>query len=191
LLQAIEEFVLTIYMLRPAGVDESGRLLGIDNLVESAIEEGILDVKLMDGLGARDGDVEDKLNGGGLDDGAESLIVVNARMRGEVAENPAHLAPSQGAVGVELVMKDPLAGDHVGAGQARHERPGAVVDEGLVLIGHSSTPERILKSLARHGRYAVDGVHGREVESVNGTHGAVGPRSPRRGIIRRWGRRRG
>jgi hypothetical protein len=48
-----------------------------------------------------------------------------------------------------------------------------------VLIGHSSAPERILKSLASHGRHDVDGVHGREVEPVNGTHGAAGPRSPR------------
>jgi hypothetical protein len=53
-----------------------------------------------------------------------------------------------------------------------------------VLIGHGNAPERILKSLASHGRHGVDGVHGREVEPVNGTHGADGPRSP-------WGQRRG
>jgi hypothetical protein len=38
--------------------------------------------------------------------------------------------------------------------------------------------------LASRGRHGVDGVHGREVEPVNGTHGAARPRSPR-------GRRRG
>jgi hypothetical protein len=191
LLQAIEGFVQTIYVLRPAGVDESGRLVAVDNLVESAIEEGILDVKLTDGPGAGDGDVEDKPNGGGLDDGAKSLVVVVAGTLGETAENPARLAPSQGAVGVELVMKDPLAGDHVGAGRLRHERPSAVVDEGLVLIGHSSAPERILNSLASRGRHGVDGVRGGEVEPINGTYGAVGPRSLQRGIIQRQGRRCG
>jgi hypothetical protein len=92
LLQTIEGFVQTTYVLRPAGVDECGRLLAIDNLVESAIEKGILDVKLTDGLGARDGDVEDKPNGGGLDDGAESLVVVDAKKLGEATENPARLA---------------------------------------------------------------------------------------------------
>jgi hypothetical protein len=61
----------------------------------------------------------------------------------------------------------------------------------LVLIGHSSAPERILKSLASRGRHGIDGVHGREVEPGNGTHGAVRPRSPRRGIIRRRGQRCG
>jgi hypothetical protein len=120
LLQAIEGFVQTTYVLRPAGVDESGRLLAIDNLVESAIEKGILDVKLTDRPGAGDGDVEDKPNGGGLDDGAESLVVVDARTLGEATKNLACLAPGQGAIGVELVTKDPLAGDHVGAGRARH-----------------------------------------------------------------------
>jgi hypothetical protein len=171
------------YILRPAGVDKSGRLLAVDNLVESAMEEGILDVKLTDGPGARDSNVEDKPNGGGLDDGAESLIVVDAGTLEEAAKNPARLAPSQGAVGVKLVMKDPLAGDHVGAGRARHERPCVVVDEGLVLIGHSSAPERILMSLASRGRHGVDSVCGGEVEPVNGTHGAAEPRSPRTGII--------
>jgi hypothetical protein len=68
LLQAIEGFVQTTYVLKPTGVDESGRLLAVDNLVESAIEKGILDVKLTYGPRARDGDVEDKPNGGGLDD---------------------------------------------------------------------------------------------------------------------------
>jgi hypothetical protein len=53
-----------------------------------------------------------------------------------------------------------------------------------VLISHSSAPERILKSLASRGRHGVNGVHGREVEPVNGTHRVAGPRSP-------WGRRRG
>jgi hypothetical protein len=53
-----------------------------------------------------------------------------------------------------------------------------------VLIGHSFAPERILKSLVSRGRHGVDGVHGREVEPVNGTHGAAEPRSPQ-------GRRRG
>jgi hypothetical protein len=178
LLQAIEGFVQTTYVLRPDGVDESGRLLAVDNLVKSAIKEGILDVKLMDGPGAGDGDVEDKPNGGGLDDGAESLVVVDAGMLGEAAENPACLASSQGAIGVELVTKDPLAGDHVGARRARHERLGAVVDEGLVLIGHSSAPERILKSLASRGRHGIDGVRGGEVEPINGMHGATEPRSP-------------
>jgi hypothetical protein len=121
LLQAIEGFVQTTYMLRHAGIDESRRLLAVDNLIESATEESILDIKLMDGPGAGDGDVEDKPNGGGLNDGAESLIVVDAGKLGEAVENPARLAPSQGAIIVELVTKDPLAGDHVGAGWARHE----------------------------------------------------------------------
>jgi hypothetical protein len=57
------------YMLRPASVDKSGRLLAVDNLVESAIEKGILDVKLTDGPGAGDSDVEDKSNGEGLTTG--------------------------------------------------------------------------------------------------------------------------
>ena len=41
---------------------------------------------------------------------------------------------SEGAVGVVLVIENPLAGDDVSAGWSRNKPPGSVVDERLVLL---------------------------------------------------------
>jgi len=41
---------------------------------------------------------------------------------------------SEGAVGVVLVLEDPLAGDDIGTRRARDKPPGAVVDERPVLV---------------------------------------------------------
>jgi hypothetical protein len=63
-----------------ASVDEARRLLTIDLLVKIAVEEGILDVELMNRPGSRDGDAEDDADRGGLDDGAEGLVEVDPRL---------------------------------------------------------------------------------------------------------------
>jgi hypothetical protein len=147
-------------MLRSAGIDEPWRLLAVDNFINGAVEEGILDVKLTNRPRAGDDEVENKANGGRLDDGAERLVVVDVGTLGVAKNNPARLAPSKGAVGVELMPKDPLSHDHVSARRPGHERLGVVVDEGLVLSRHSSTPERILESLSSRSGHLVDGVRG-------------------------------
>ena len=47
---------------------------------------------------------------------------------------------SEGAVGVVLVLEDPLARHHVSTRRMRYKSPSAVVDERLVLLRHGSTP---------------------------------------------------
>jgi hypothetical protein len=60
-----------------------------------------------------------------------------------------------------------LADDDVGARRARNKRPCVVVDEGLVLVLHSSTPEGVLHHLTKHGRYRRDrGDDGGEIQHV-------------------------
>jgi hypothetical protein len=69
------------------------------------VEEGILDVKLMDRLGAREGEGEDCVNGGELDDGAEGLVVVHSGALGETPKDPTGLVAVEGAVRDQLVAK--------------------------------------------------------------------------------------
>jgi hypothetical protein len=92
--------------------------------------------------------------------GLKVSVVVDAGALGVTTDDPARLAPTKGAVGVELMPKDPLSHDHVSARRPGHERLGVVVDEGLVLSRHSSTPERILESLSSRSGHLVDGVRG-------------------------------
>jgi hypothetical protein len=77
------------------------------------VEEGNLDVELMDRPIPREG--EDDSNGGELDDEAEDLVVVHSGALGEAPKDPTSLATVEGAARGQLVAKEPLAGDHVGA----------------------------------------------------------------------------
>jgi hypothetical protein len=90
-------------------------LAAIDSLRQSAVEEGILDIKLMDRPVPREGVGEDGLNGGELDNEAKGLIVVHFGTMGEAPKDPTGLVAVEGAIRGQLVAKEPLAGDHVGA----------------------------------------------------------------------------
>lgn len=47
---------------------------------------------------------------------------------------------SKGAVGVVLVLEDLLAGNDISTRWSRYKPPGAIVNKGLVLVNHRSTP---------------------------------------------------
>jgi hypothetical protein len=59
---------------------------------------------------------------------------------GEAAKNPASLVLFQGAVGIELVLENPLAGDDIGANGARDKIPGVVGDQGSKFFFYGTTP---------------------------------------------------
>jgi hypothetical protein len=70
LCQAVEH----ISQLWTSGVDKASGLAAVDNLHQSAMEEGIIDVELMDRLVPREGEGEEDSHGGKLDNGAKGLI---------------------------------------------------------------------------------------------------------------------
>jgi hypothetical protein len=86
-------------------VDKAGGLAAVDSLCQSAMEEGILDVKLMDRPVPGEGEGEDGANSGELDDGAEGLIIVHSGALGEAPKDPTGLVAVEGAVRGMLVAK--------------------------------------------------------------------------------------
>jgi hypothetical protein len=104
------------------------------------VQERILHIKLMNRPGAGDSQGEDSADRGRLDHRAEGLIVVDIGSLGEATKNPASLVPFQGAVRIELVLENPLAGDDVGANEARDKIPGVVGDQGSKFFFHGATP---------------------------------------------------
>jgi hypothetical protein len=90
------------------------------------VEEGILNVELMDRPISGEGEGQDDANCGELDDGAEVLVVVHSRALREAPKDPTGLVAVEGVVRGQLVAKEPLAGDHVGAWWTRHQVPGVV-----------------------------------------------------------------
>jgi hypothetical protein len=104
------------------------------------VEEGILDIELMDRPVPEEGEGEDDSNGGELDNRAEGLVIVHSGALGEAPKDPMGLVAVEGAIRGQLVAKEPLAGDHVGAWWTRHQIPGVVGQQGRVLLLHSATP---------------------------------------------------
>jgi hypothetical protein len=110
LLEAVEGAIQTTNQVRVSGVDEAGGLVAVDSLRQSAMEEGVLDVELVDRLVLGEGEGEDDTDGGELDDGARGLMIVHSRALGEAPKDPAGLIAIEGAVRSQLVAKEPLAG---------------------------------------------------------------------------------
>ena len=54
-----------------------------DNLLKLSVDEGVLDVELVDEPVVTDGEGEQHIDGGWVDDKAEGLIVVNVKLLGE------------------------------------------------------------------------------------------------------------
>ena len=110
-------------------VDEAGRLKAVDLLGECAMEEGVGDVKLVHRPTARCSEGEHRANRCWLDDRRERLAVVDAGVLAEAAHDPPGLVPLQHAVGVHLVLEEPLVGDEVGTRRPRHQRPCSVANK--------------------------------------------------------------
>jgi hypothetical protein len=63
------------------------------------MEEGIIDVELMDRLVPREGEGEDGANSGELDDRAEGLVIVHFEALGEAPKDPTSLVAVEGGRG--------------------------------------------------------------------------------------------
>jgi hypothetical protein len=142
LLEAVQGAVQPTNQIRTSGVNEVGGLAAVDSLRESAVEEGILDVELMDRQVPRAGEGEDDSNGDELDDEAEGLVVVHSGPLGETPKDPTGFVAVEGDVRGQLVAKEPLAGDQV---------PGVVSHQGRVLLLHSAMPVGVGKGSANGG----------------------------------------
>jgi hypothetical protein len=117
----------------------------VDDLGELAMEEGILDVELASLPFKGESDGEDDADRGRFDNRTERLIEVNALLLRETAKHPACFVAVEGAIGLQLVAKDPLVRDNVGIPRIRHEIPSVVAEESTILLGHSLKPVGILE----------------------------------------------
>jgi hypothetical protein len=77
-----------------------------------------------------------------FDNRVECHVVVHDVLLVETTNDSVSLMVSERAVGVVLMLVDPLASDDIGARRPRNEAPGPIIDEGLIL-GHGRTPLRV------------------------------------------------
>jgi hypothetical protein len=117
------------------------------------MQERILHIELVNRPGAGDSQGEHGADRGQLDHRAEGLIVVDTGTLGEATKNPANLVPVQGAVGIEHVHENLLAGDDVGANRTRDKIPSVVGNQGSKLFFHGVTSVWIGEGDANGGGY--------------------------------------
>ena len=84
------------------------------------MEDGILDIQLMNGPQLASGNAEHRLNGGRLDDGTECLDLVNVDLLGEATKHPPCFVARERPIRVELAPEDPLAYHDVCTCRTRH-----------------------------------------------------------------------
>jgi hypothetical protein len=126
-------------------VNEPNGLSEVDCLRQGVVEEGVLHVELVNRPVPGQSESQDSPDGGRFDHQTESLIVVNSGALGKAPKYIAGLIPLQGLVGMQLQLEDPFPGDHVGAMRTRHQVPGVVGLESVVLLFHGTSPLRIGK----------------------------------------------
>jgi hypothetical protein len=107
------------------------------------MQECVLHIKLVDKSGMGDDQRKHHAKGGLLDHWAEGLIVVNTGPLGEAMKDPMSLVLLQGVIRVELVLKDPFAGDDVGTNKTRDKIPSVVGDQSIIFFMHGTTPGRV------------------------------------------------
>jgi len=126
LLEAIEGPVETTNKVRVCRILEPKRLSTVDCLGHHPMKEGILDVQLMNSPVLRKGQGEHHTNRRGLHHWTEGLIIVHTGVLREATKNPMYLVPLKGAIGLELVLENPLPRNDIGLRRTRDKILGVV-----------------------------------------------------------------
>jgi hypothetical protein len=115
LLKPVQGLVQATDQVRVSRVGEAFGLAAEDCLGESAVEEGIFYVELLNEPGTGDSSSEHSANSGWFYNRAEGLIVIDSGASSETPNDPTGLVAIKGPVSMEFVREDPLVGDNVGA----------------------------------------------------------------------------
>jgi hypothetical protein len=126
--------------VRVSRVGETHGLATEDCLRESAMEEGIFHIELLNGPGTGDSSSEHRANNGLFYNRAEGLIIVDSGALSETLKDPTSLIAIKGSVSTELVREDPLFGNNVGALRSGNQLPDPIADQGSVFVLHSHMP---------------------------------------------------
>jgi hypothetical protein len=96
-------------------VGEARGLAVEDCLGESAVEEGIFHVELLNGPVMEDSSGEHRVNSDWFYNRAKGLVVVDFGVLSETPKDSTSLVTIKGTISTELMREDPLTGNNVGA----------------------------------------------------------------------------
>lgn len=110
------------------------------------MEERILHIQLMNGLGMRDRNAEDSPDSCWLHNRTEGPLVVDVVLLSKSPNHPMGLVASKSPIGVEFLPKYPLLGHHIDTWRSRKKLSHPIVHKSMILISHGSSPIGIHKS---------------------------------------------
>jgi hypothetical protein len=137
--------VQEIDQVRVSRVSEAHGLAAEDCLGESAVEEGIFHVELLNEPVMGDSSGEHRVNSDQFYNRTEDLIVVDSGALSETPKDLTGLVAIKGPISTKLVREDPLASDNVGALRLGNQLPGPIADQDSILFLQSRTPMGIDK----------------------------------------------
>jgi hypothetical protein len=123
--------VQAIDQVRLSRVSEARGLAAEDCLGESAVEEGIFHVELLNEPVTGDSSGEHRANGGQFYNRTEGLIVVNFGALSETPKDTTDLVAIKDPISTELVCEDPLAGDNIGVLRSGNQLSGPILIRAL------------------------------------------------------------
>lgn len=122
-------------------INKSRRLLTENLLLKVTMEEGVRDIHLVYRPGTRDRKLEDGEDRARLEDRSESVSEVDASTLAEAVNNPTHLVANEGTIRTELVLEDPLPGNHISVLGSGNKLPSPIPLQCVKLLLHPSHPE--------------------------------------------------
>jgi hypothetical protein len=132
-------------------VGEVHELAAEDCLRESAMEEDLFHIKLLNGSSTGDSSGEHRANSDRFHNWAEGLIVVDPGALSETSKDPTGLVAIRCPVNTEFAHENSLASDNVGALRSGNQLSGPIADQGSILFLHSCTPMGIGKRSTSRG----------------------------------------
>ena len=102
-------------IIRARAANKTSRLHIINRFVEGAMQESILDIKLMNRPILRESNCEHCANGSRLDHGTEGLIKINSKTLSETSKNPTSLLSLKRTISTILMAINPLVGHNIGS----------------------------------------------------------------------------
>lgn len=146
--ETVKGFVKTTDIVWKRSVNEARRLLTVDTLIESTMEEGVLNVKLMDQLVMGDSDGKNSMDNGQFDNWAKILLIINARLLREAMNYPSWFIAVKRAIGLVFMSENPFARYDVGVWRARIKIPRPIGMKRGDLVKHGMMPVGIFESIA-------------------------------------------
>lgn len=126
-------------------INKAGRLGTIYCFGEIIVQEGILDIELMNRPWRWCGNAQHSTSRSRLDHKAKVLTIINTRLLRTPSNDPSCLVFGQCSIGMIFDSEYPLVADHIHSCRPINKTPRIVSHQSITFVSHCIVPIRILE----------------------------------------------